>query len=353
MLRRDVQSIIMFLLLTLMLVMNPSLPAEASEALADVDGVVISNEEVENALGAPLVKLQEQIYAMKRQQLDALIDERLLAQEAVKRGVSTATLLDEDVTAKVGLVTEREIVTIYQSHKSQLKGDEVTVREQIRAQLQLQKLAVQRETFLRTLRSQAIVNTYLQAPPVFKVAIPVDGAPFEGSATAPVTIVKFEDFHCPSCQHMQSTMTELLARYGDRVKLVHRDFPLEQLHPKSPKAHEAARCAHEQGRFWAYHDVLYSHAPKASSEDLNAYAQEVGLNVMAFEECLSNGKYQAAVQQDVEEGARLGVTGTPTFFINGRQLVGVQPIERFAQLIDDELALVQNGAGSSKKASRH
>ena len=249
-------------------------------------------------------------------------------------------------------MTEQEIETLYNAHKTMLQGDEATVREQIRAQLQLQKLAAQRETFLKTLRSQAVVRVHLQTPPVFRATVNVDGAPFKGSATAPVTIVKFEDFHCPYCQRVQATFIELLAKYGDKVKLAHRDFPLDQLHPQARKAHEAARCAHEQGRFWVYHDVVYSNAPKASRENLKAYAQEVGLDVVAFEQCLSSGKYQAAVQKDVEEGTRLGVTGTPAFFINGRPLSGVQPVESFVQLIDDELARVQNGAGGSEKTIR-
>ena len=88
-------------------------------------------------------------------------------------------------------------------------------------------------------------------------------------------------------------------------------LPIDQLHPGARKAHEAARCADEQGKFWAYHDILYKNAPKASPENLKAYAQEVGLDLPAFETCVSSGRYQAAVQKDVEEGARAGVNGTP------------------------------------------
>jgi protein-disulfide isomerase len=334
------------------LMMKPAVPADAGEALAHVNGVAINNDEVEKALGAPLAKLQEQVYAMKRQMLDVFVNDALLAGEADKRGLTTTALLDAEVTAKVGLVTEQEIDTVYNSHKSQITGDEMTAREQIRAQLQRQKLAVQREAFLNTLRSQAAVTVHLKAPPVFRATVSVEGAPFKGSPTAPVTIVKFEDFHCPYCQRVQATFTALLAKYGDQVKVVHRDFPLDGLHPEARRAHEAARCAHEQGRFWPYHDVVYSHAPKTSPENLKTYAQEVELDVPAFEQCLSSGKYKAIVQQDVEEGTRLGVTGTPAFFINGRQLVGAQLLETFVQLIDDELAREQRGTGGAEKTSR-
>jgi len=152
-----------------------------------------------------------------------------------------------------------------------------------------------------------------------------------------VTIVEFQDFHCPFCKRVQATIGELLARYGDKVKVVHRDFPIDSLHPLARKGHEAARCANEQGKFWAYHDLLYANAPKAGPEHLKAFAQEVGLNLPAFEQCVSSRKYRAAVQKDVDDGHGLGVTGTPTFFVNGRLLSGAQPFENFARMIDEEL----------------
>jgi len=309
-----------------------------AEPLAEVHGQVITSEEVDRALGTSLARLQEQIYTLKRQKVEALIDERLLAKEAARRGISVAALLDAEVTSKVGLVTEQEIEPLYQANKGRLQGDEAAAREQVRAYLQNQKLQAQREAYLKILRSQAKVVVHLKPPPVFRAEVSTDGAPFKGTATAPVTIIEFQDFHCPFCKRVQATIGELLARYGDKVKVVHRDFPIDSLHPQARKGHEAARCANEQGKFWAYHDKLYENAPKASPEHLKAFAQEVGLDVPAFEQCVASGKYRAAVQKDVEEGQRLGVTGTPSFFINGRQLTGAQPLETFRQAIDEELA---------------
>ncbi len=319
-----------------------------SEPVAEVDGVLISNEEVEKSLGAPLAKLQEEIYQMKRQRVEALINEKLLAKEAAKSGMAVPALLDAEVTGKVGLVMEQEVETFYQANKGQFKGEAATVHEQIRAQLQNRKLTAAREAFLRTLRAQAQVAVHLKAPPVFRTQVRMDGGPAKGPATALVTIVKFEDFHCPFCKRVQPAFTELLSQYDGKLKLVHRDFPLDQLHPQARKAHEAGRCAEEQGKFWAYHDVLYANSPKASLEQLNAYAQEVGLDMTAFRQCMDNGKFQATVQQDVEEGTRAGVTGTPAFFINGRMLSGAQPVEKFVQMIDEELARATGGPVSAR-----
>ena len=219
------------------------------------------------------------------------------------------------------------------------------MREQIRGHLQNQKLTAKREEFLKSLRSQAKVVVNLKPPPVFRVAVSVDGAPFKGPAKAPVTIVEFSDFHCPFCRRVIPTLAQLESQYGEKIKLVFRDFPIESLHPGAIKAHEAARCANEQGKFWPYHDKLFAGPSSSSPELFKGLAKEVGLDAVAFETCLGSGKYQAAIKQDIEEGNRVGVTGTPAFFINGRLISGAQPLEAFARVIDDELA---RGAAAQK-----
>jgi protein-disulfide isomerase len=325
------------LLMVLACLVAGQTPSKA-EPLAEVDGQAITAEEVEKAIAAQLSKLEEQIYTLKSQKVEALIAERLLAREAAKRGMAVQALLDAEVTTKVALATEQEIETFYQANKARLKGDEATVREQIRAHLQKQKLAAQREAFVQSLRSQANVVVHLKAPAVFRAEVSMDGAPFKGPATAPLTIVEFTDFHCPFCKRVLPTLGQLESQYGDKVKLVFRDYPIDNLHPGARKAHEAARCAHAQGKFWAYHDALFANAPKTRPEQLKAYAEEVGLDLPAFEKCLNSGTYQATVQPDVEEGSRVGVTGTPVFFINGRLVSGAQPLESFVRVIEEELA---------------
>ena len=305
--------------------------------LAEVEGEAITAEDLERALGAKLRKLEEQIYDLKRSQLDTLIADRLLAQEAAKRGTSVAALLDAEVTAKVGLVTEQEVEKFYRANKARLRGEEAAVREQIRTHLQQQTLAAQSARFVETLRSQAKIVDRLQAPPVVRVEVPIDGAPVRGLATAPVTLVEFSDFHCPFCKQVQSTLKQLLERYPGKVKLVYRDFPIDSLHPEARRAAEAARCAQDQGKFWEYHDLLFAGPPRAAPEDLERYAGQVGLDLAAFGRCLSGGVHRAAVQRDLDEGARLGVAGTPGFFINGRPLSGAQPFEVFVRVIEEEL----------------
>lgn len=320
----------------------------SASPLAEVNGEAVTADEVDRALGAKLAKLQEQLYALKRAELDAQIAQRLLTQEASKRGISVPALLDAEVTAKVGLVTEAEIERVYQANKANIKGEESEMREKIRASLQQRKLSAQREQFVRSLREKGTVVDRLQPPPVARAVVATDGAPILGDAQAPVTLVEFSDFHCPFCKQVQPTLTALLERYPGKVKLVFRDLPLAQLHPQAPRAAEAARCAQDQGKFWDYHDVLFAQAPKASDDDLNRYATDVGLDREKFAGCLSENVHRGAVQRDIEDATKLGLEGTPAFFINGRLISGAQPMEKFVQMIEDELALTRTKVSESR-----
>jgi len=326
------------LVMTLAMPLSVLADPETAQALAVVNGETITAKDVEANLGAKLTQLQEQIYNLKRQELESLIVQRLLAQEAAKRGMSVAALLDAEVTPKVGLVTQQEIETFYQANKSRMREDEATARQTIRAHLQQQKLAEQQAHFVQALRSRSKVVVHLQPPPVVRASISIDGAPIRGAKDASVTLVEFSDFHCPFCNRAQATLKQVLERYPGKVKLVYRDFPLERLHPQARNAAEAARCANAQGMFWEYHDVLYAKAPRGAPDDLRRYAEQVNLDVPKFEQCLASGAHRAGIQRDIDEGSRLGVTGTPAFFVNGRALQGAQPLEAFGRVIEEELA---------------
>jgi protein-disulfide isomerase len=125
--------------------------------------------------------------------------------------------------------------------------------------------------------------------------------------------------------------------YGDKLKWVWKDFPLTSIHPQAYKAGEAAHCAADQGKYWEYHDKLFSNQRALQVESLKKHAAEIGLQSAAFDGCLDSGKYTERVRQGMEQGSQLGVESTPTVFINGRVIMGSQPIENFKAIIDDEL----------------
>jgi protein-disulfide isomerase len=340
------------LFLVLALIVS-SVPADASateptQSIAEVNGEAITVEHLDRALGAKVVSLEEQIYTTKRDELEALIAQRLLMQEAAKRGISVAALLDAEITAKVSLITEADINAVFQENKPNLAGVDVTIaREKIRTALQQQRLSIQQKQFVNSLRSQGRVLIRLQPPPVVRVEVLTDGAPFEGAAEAPVTLVEFSDFHCPFCKRVQGTLKQLLDRYPGKIKHVYRNLPIDNLHPHARRAAEAARCAQDQGKFWKYHARLFASAPKASDDDLKHYAEQIGLDLVQFDGCVSQRSYYDLVQRDLQEASQLGVTTTPTFFVNGRLVTGAQPIEKFVQIIEEELARTPASASLS------
>jgi len=310
---------------------------EGNGPLAEVGGEVITSQEVRDALGQDLARLEEQLYNLKRQKLDELIEEKLLQREAARRGTTKDELLEEEVNRKLDPLSDDEVEVLFEINKDRFKGDAEELRRQIRAYLTERQQQERRQVFVQSLRAEADVAIHLKLPEPYRAQVATEGAPFRGSASAPVTIVKFEDFHCPYCRRVQTTLSQLLLRYGERLKVVHRDFPLDSLHPMARPSHVAARCAGEQGQFWAYHDALFANPPTADSKDFTTYAEEVGLDMDAFESCLQSGAFQEAIQKDVDDGLKLGLTGTPAFFINGRLLNGALPLADFVKIIDEEL----------------
>jgi protein-disulfide isomerase len=312
-----------------------------SDILAEVDGVVITRAEIDRTAGKPLQNLRQQIYELEKQKLDEYIGATLLTQMAKEQGVSVSTLLEREVSSKIGPISDDEVRNIYEKNKDRFRIEFDKVRDQLRNYLHEQKVTQRKNEYFSSLRAKAKIKTYLMPPPVQRVSVRINDAPNKGTVNALIKVVKFEDFQCPYCKMVQPRFGELLKKYEGKIEIIHKDLPLESIHPQARQAAEAARCAAEQGKFWEYHDRLYLRSPKLSADDLKAYANDVGLNRETFDGCFTSGKHKAAVQKDLMEGADLGITGTPTFFINGRELTGGQSLEAFSAIIDEELALAK------------
>ena len=171
-----------------------------------------------------------------------------------------------------------------------------------------------------------------------RVQVSVDDDPILGAEDAPVTIIEFSDYQCSYCRvwHVQ-VFGELIATYGTKVRFVYRDFPLDEIHPEARPAAIAATCAGEQGKYWEYHNLLFTSELGLSAEARTAYAQALGLDLERFATCVARAATNDEVDADQRDGFELGVRGTPTFFINGRPLVGAQPLDAFTSIIEDEL----------------
>lgn len=160
-------------------------------------------------------------------------------------------------------------------------------------------------------------------------------APSQGPAAkdAKLTIVQFADFQCPFSKDEATVFRTLMAKYGDRVRFVYRDYPLDEIHPDATQAALAAECAGEQGKFWNFHDKLFLNSPALSFADLTRYAEETGLDSVQFEKCLVDQRYKSQVDADRAAAMRLGLRGTPTFFFNGQRVEGAIPAQVFEELI--------------------
>ena len=169
--------------------------------------------------------------------------------------------------------------------------------------------------------------------------VDVTNDPILGSANAPVTIVEFSDFDCPFCTRFATQTAPLLRRhYGDRVRWVFVNLPLQSIHPRAYDAALAGECAHAQEKFWAWYDAMFSGKFDSSNRGLAAAGQSIGLDADRFEQCLERADYASEVAADLREAEKFYILGTPTFFINGQRLEGAQPPEAFAAVIDSILA---------------
>lgn len=308
---------------------------DKQSVLATVEGRNITEADIANSIAAQMAQINNQIYTTKKRAIDALIADQLLDQEAKKRGLSREQLLQQEVNAKVAPASDAEIEQFYNANKARLGGKSLEeMKAPIAQQLQNSKLQQQQQTFVRSLRKAAAVKVLLK-PPLVTVAL--DGAPVRGNANAPVTVVEFSDFQCPYCARAEGEIGKVREAYKDQVKIVYKDFPLP-IHPNAPKAAEASRCAGEQEKYWEYHDVLFANNNALEVPNLKKFAADLKLDTAKFDACLDSGKYAPEIAKDVAEGTRVGVSGTPAFFINGRLVSGAQPFTAFQEVIEDALA---------------
>jgi len=323
-------------------------PAPASaDTVATIDGVSITAQELNEALGNSLISLRSQEYAHRRAKLDELVNRRLIEQAAKAKGMTPEEFRRVSIDAAALSVSDDEARAVYDSAKEQFPNTPSSEAiEMLRKRMQRQRVSQKESEVLSRLRAAAGVRILL-APPRVSIAPQVGRA--RGPDDAPIRIVEFSDFQCPYCARMHIVLDQVLERYPGRVRLEFRDFPLA-MHLQASKAAEAGRCAEAQGKFWELHDVLFSHQQALQVPDLKKHARDAGLDARAFEDCLDTGKFAADVKRDQDLGQALDIVGTPTTFINGRLLMGSLSADTFIKVIDEELSLSQRPVSSTVKA---
>jgi protein-disulfide isomerase len=333
---------IFFLTVLVTLFACSAAPAQQNDTAARVGSRTITTQELDDRWRAddPAAQAEatQKLYDGRRAALDAIVAEMLLTEAAKKKGMTAAAYELEELGKRMKPVTDSEVVAFYQANLNQMQGRALDVMAPaINRYLTEQQRAAARQSLITELRKAGPDVRVLIDAPRREVAIESTD-PALGRASAPVTLIEFSDFQCPFCQRVAPTLKKIRDTYGDKVRIVWKDFPLTQIHPQAFKASEAAHCAGDQGKYWEYHDRLFANQQQLQPDDLKKHAADLGLDAAAFNACLDNSKHGERVRDGVAQGTRVGVSSTPTVYINGRMLSGAQPYETFASVIDEELS---------------
>jgi len=314
--------------------------------LAVVNGETITEKQVQTEAAAELDRLEakrlqfEAGLSRDRQtvvenQLNQMIEDRVLTAEAKKRGTATDKLVEEEVDKKVAPPADEAILKFYNDNKARINGSFADTARDIRDYLMDRERDRLFTAFIDGLKKDYKVTSYLEPA---RTTVATAGFPSKGPADAAVTIVEFSDFECPYCGGFYPTLKEIEKNYKDRIRIVYRQFPLTSIHPHALKAAEASLCANDQGQFWQMHDAMFTDQSKLEVADLKDKAAKLSLNTVTFNACLDSSKYASNIKNEILEGAKVGVNGTPSMFVNGRFLSGDQPYDDLAKMIDEELS---------------
>jgi protein-disulfide isomerase len=308
--------------------------------VAEVGGVKVTMAELEQEESAKLLSAHYQYYQAETKALNELIDKKLLEQKAKSENLTLEQLVDRDIKSQVKDPTEDQMRVYYEGLETDQPYEAVRVK--VLEKIRELRTAKARSAYVNALRAQTTVYVAL-APPL--VNVDTRNAQTLGPEKALVTLIEFADYECPYCQKVAADVKKLQADLGDKVAFTYKDFPLP-MHARAEKAAEATRCASKQGKFWEFHDELFR-SKELDFDQLKAQARALKLDSAEFDKCLDTGEQAAAVEQDRKEGMRLGITGTPSFFVNGHFLSGALDYAALRQIVEQQLAIPAQDASSS------
>lgn len=289
------------------------------------DGEIFQGKALPPALRQNLFELEASINEQREQLLTGFAIERYLAERAAAEGKTVEELQTELLVPTPP--DEETLRSFYEENREQIPVSFEEARDQLVKYLQQQQIQERLTQLVDTMREEKGFELILPEldPPVFDVA--TEGYPSKGATSPEVTVVEFADFQCPYCKMATDAVENVLEEYGDRVRVVYRDFPINPS-GVSEKIALGGVCAAEQDRFWDYHDLAFERQGSLDEESPQTIAAEIGLDEEAFAACISSEETQVRVEESKAEALELGVSGTPAFFVNGRQLQVGQNLER-------------------------
>lgn len=347
--------------LVLNLILQVVRPASRGEVMAEVAGEKLTRKALRERAGPELVPVENDRYRILRQAVDDWVRDKILEKEAKEKGVSREELYQREIWSRAQ-VSYDEIQEHYQKNRELYDAPLDEMNPFIAKELRNKKYAEAKKKYLAELRKKHKVKVYLKKPKSYVpgLALPSTGkpgtpkaegsgakivplsvpghSPSQGSEAAPVTMMEFADFHCGFCKKVSATLDEVLKSYPGKVRLVFRHHPLSNTPGQgSYLTHEASACAHDQGKFWEYHDGIFSLPGFPKEADLYMLAGKLGLDEKKFEDCLKNGRGRAPIEKDLKEGAERKVQGTPMVFVNQAEVAGAYPLEHFKEVVEGVL----------------
>ncbi|MGA9259681.1 MAG: thioredoxin domain-containing protein, partial [Candidatus Sulfotelmatobacter sp.] len=293
----------------------PAIGQDSSSVVAEIAGQKVTADELEQKEAGKLLQAKYKYYLAERDALEQFIDDQLLEMQAKKEGVTLDELFKRHVAIHVPEPTEDQLRFYYEGVQTDEPYE--TARPNIIDTVHQLRTKKARDAYIAELRAQYGVVVELNQP---SAHVEVANAPRLGPENAPVQIIEFADYECPYCQKVNEDLNRLREQFGNQVSVVYKDFPLP-MHPLAPRAAEAAHCAGAQGKFWEFHDALFQ-TKRLQTSDLKQQARTLKLDTARFDQCLDGGEEIAVVKKDAQEGQRLGLQGTPSFFINGHFMSG-------------------------------
>jgi protein-disulfide isomerase len=310
---------------------TPAIGQEGTDVVAEIGGHAVTSDDLLQKQGSKLLQARYKYYVAERDALEQYIDDEVLQAQARKESVTVDELLKRHVAVSVQEPTEEQLRFYFEGVQTDETFD--IARPKILDTIHSIRMAKAKAAYITELRGQFGVVVELNQP---TGRVEAGNDPRLGVEKAPVQVVEFADYECPYCQKVNDDLRRLHEQFGDRVSLVYKDYPLP-MHQFAERAAEAARCAGVQGKFWEFHDSLFE-TKKLQVSDLKAEARTLKLDTARFDQCLDSGEQAEIIRKDVLEGQKLGLTGTPSFFVNGHFMSGAIGYMKLQETVMQELA---------------
>ncbi|MFN7683920.1 MAG: thioredoxin domain-containing protein [Oligoflexia bacterium] len=305
--------------------------------VAKIGGEEITEEALIGDDKMDFFELKKREYELRMDRVNRLITEKLIGAEAKKANLSLEDFINKNVVKGEVKISDAEVKKFVAEKKIPESQVNDQIKDRIKQFMANEKRQNLVQAYIARLTKSSPVEVYFEKPKM-DVKVEIGNSPILGSKSAKVQIVEFSDFQCPFCSRAADTVHQLQKKYGNKVAIAFKHFPLP-MHKDAKPASEASMCINEQStdKFWKYHDLLFKAQDKMDTASLEKMAKDVGADVAKFKACFESKKYAKAVEADMQYGEKVGVRSTPTFFVNGQIINGAVPLEQFAEVIDEEL----------------